>query len=79
MDSLTLERHNSFQIWNNRKATNAFAPKSCYVATNFKVQYLRQLGLPKNWPGGEYFKFRIFDSSLLNNLSIYLTELKNIH
>ena len=27
MDSLTLKRLNSFQIQNNRKATNSFTPK----------------------------------------------------
>ena len=27
MDSLTLKRHNSFQNWNNVKATHSFAPR----------------------------------------------------
>ena len=27
MDSLTLKRHNSFQNYNNRKATHSFAPR----------------------------------------------------
>ena len=31
MDPLTLKRHNSFQIKNNRKATQRFAPRPLIV------------------------------------------------
>ena len=34
MDSLTLKRHNSFQSYDNRKATDIFAP----ITLPFKVQ-----------------------------------------
>ena len=63
MDSLTLKRHNSFQNYNNRKATDSFAPRPlifklqqevskfndiCVSWSSPKTDLMKKLFNPKN-------------------------------
>ena len=55
---LTLKRHNYFQNLNNRKVSHSFAPRPLIFKLQQKVLKFDDMELPKNWPGGKFFKLR---------------------
>ena len=61
IDSLTLKRHNSFQNLNNKKATHILIPELLFLS--FKIQYMCELELPKNWPRTEFLGTSVFLNS----------------
>ena len=60
MDSLTLERHNSFQNENNIKATNSFTfrPLIKFQQEVLKFNDTSWVGAPQNLHGDKFFKPR---------------------
>ena len=61
MDSLTLERHNSFQNENNIKATHSFTSRPRifkFQQEVLKFNYTSWVGAPQNWHGDKSFKPR---------------------
>ena len=52
MDSLTLERHNSFQNQNNRKATKSFAPRPLIFKLEREVLNFNDTCVSWSFPSG---------------------------
>ena len=50
MDSLTLKRHNSFQNYNDRKATHSFAPRPLIFKSQEKVWKFNDIWLSWSSP-----------------------------
>ena len=62
MESLTLKRHNSFQNYNNRKATHSFAPRPLIFKLQQEVLKFNDifvsLGSPKTDPETNFLNLK---------------------